>query len=125
MTHAVLEHPGVARRVGHHVIHGFERNAGARRQRHRFRADGDMHACQQLVNNFNRRAEADFAADAVDLSRHRIQHRLQALERRVAAGRHHRHFARCRFRRAAGDRRVEHQQLMLRQLLFNLLRVLR
>ena len=69
-----------------------------------------MHPGEQLVNDLDRRALTDVLAAAVHLARDRIQHRLQLGERRIITGCHHRHLACGCFRRATGDRRIQHQQ---------------
>ncbi|MDT4825143.1 hypothetical protein FQZ97_584170 [compost metagenome] len=74
-----------------------------------------MHAGQQLVDDLHLAARAGRIAQAVDLGGHRVEHRAGLFIRRGGAGGHHRHLAARGLGGAAGDRRVEVQDALLRK----------
>ena len=106
MRHAVLEHPAVARAVGDDLVQSRGVYAFAQAQRHRFGGGGDVHTCQQLVDDLDFAACTRAVTQLVYRGGHGVQHRLgQRIGGGFARG-HHGHLAAGSLGRATGDGRI-------------------
>ena len=107
MGHAVFKHPAVARAVGDHLIQCGGVDAFTQTQRHRLGRSGDVHASQQLVDDFDLAAGPGTVAKPVDLGRHGVQQRAHGGVRCRHTCGHHRHLATGGFGGTTRDRRVK------------------
>ncbi len=109
--------------MGDDLVEGVGVDPFAQAQGHGFGRCGDVHAGQQLIDDFDFRADTMGFAEAVDLTGHTGEHGFGPGVSLGGTGGHHGHFPGGSFGGASGNWCIEVQQVPLCQTLSQLDRI--